>query len=621
MEPRFGDILGANPLGTGECHFLVWAPHAESVKLQILAPFRRSLPMQPLPRGYFRVAVEDAASCRYLYDLGGTGEKMRADPASRFQPEGVHGPSEAPSGGAFDWTDAGWRGLPLSELVFYEIHVGTFTSEGTFDAIIPRLRSLRDLGVSVIELMPLSQFPGGRNWGYDGVFPFSVQNSYGGPLGLKRLVDACHHENLGVALDVVYNHLGPEGNYLADFGPYFTDRYHTPWGQAVNFDGERSDEVRRFFIENALYWIREFHIDVLRLDAVHAIVDTSARPFLRGLHCAVQVAADELHRPVHLIAECDRNDIRTVQPAARGGYGFAAQWNDDFHHAVHAALTGEKGGYYQDFGCVSQIARSLTSGYVYQGQYSKYRLRSHGSESKGVSGEHFVVFTQNHDQVGNRMNGERLSQLLPFEGLKVAAGVMLLSPFLPFLFMGEEYAETSPFQYFVSHQDPALIEAVRQGRRNEFKSFGWHAEPPDPQDPGTFLRSRLHWELQDRGPHNQLRQFYAELLRLRKQLAPLANSDMSCVEAVPFENEKALFLRRGSAGEELFAAFNFGQSPAPLSISLPQANWAQVLNSRDSRWGGPGSSLPDSLPSEPTLSFTVEPLSFALYHSGARGKP
>ncbi len=621
MEQRSGDILGANPLSTGECYFLVWAPHAESVKLEILAPFRRSLPMQPLPKGYFRVAVEDAASCRYLYDLGGKGQKMRADPASRFQPEGVHGASEAPSGSGFDWKDVGWRGLQLSELVFYEIHVGTFSPEGTFDAIIPRLRRLRDLGVSAIELMPLSQFPGERNWGYDGVFPFSVQNSYGGPLGLKRLVDACHNENLGVALDVVYNHLGPEGNYLADFGPYFTDRYRTPWGQAVNFDGEWSDEVRRFFMENALYWIRDFHIDVLRLDAVHAIVDTSAKPFLTELNCAVEAVAADLRRPVHLIAECDRNDIRTVQPAARGGYGFAAQWNDDFHHALHAALTGENGGYSQDFGCVSQIARSLTSGYVYEGEYSKYRLRSHGSESNGVSGEHFVVFTQNHDQVGNRMNGERLSQLLPLEGLKVAAGVMLLSPFLPFLFMGEEYAETSPFQYFVSHQDPGLIEAVRQGRKNDFKSFSWNAAPPDPQDPRTFLRSRLHWEIQERGPHRELRQFYAELLRLRKQLAPLANSDMSRIEAVPFENEKALFLRRGRAGEELFAVFNFGQSPAPLSISLPQANWAQVMNSRDSRWGGPGSSLPDSLPSNPTLSLTVEPLSFALYHSGIRGKP
>jgi maltooligosyltrehalose trehalohydrolase len=621
MESKSGNVLGANPLSTGECCFLVWAPHAESVKLQILSPSPRSLPMQPLPKGYFRVAVEDAVSCRYLYDLGGTGEKMRADPASRFQPEGVHGPSETPPAETFDWTDHGWRGLTLPDLVFYEIHVGTFTSEGTFDAIIPRLRNLRDFGVSAVELMPLSQFPGQRNWGYDGVFPFSVQNSYGGPLGLKRLVDACHNENLCVALDVVYNHLGPEGNYLADFGPYFTDRYRTPWGQAVNVDGEWSDEVRRFFIENALYWIRDFHIDVLRLDAIHAIVDTSAKPFLRELNCAVQAAAAKLHRQVHLIAECDRNDIRTVQPAARGGYGFAAQWNDDFHHALHAALTGEAVGYYQDFGCISHIAKSLTSGYVYQGEYSKYRLRSHGSESKGVSGEHFVVFTQNHDQVGNRMNGERLSQLLPLEGLKVAAAVMLLSPFLPFLFMGEEYAETSPFQYFVSHQDSGLIEAVRRGRRSEFKSFSWDAEPPDPQDPGTFLRSRMHWELQERSPHRELRQFYAELLRLRKQLAPLASSDMSRIEAVPFENERALLLRRGGNGQEMFAVFNFGPSPAPLSISLPEADWAQVLNSRDSQWGGPGSSLPDFLPFAPTLSLALEPLSFALYHSVVRGKP
>ena len=620
MEPRLRDILGANPLSTGEYHFLVWAPNAESVKLHILTPSRRSFLMQPLPKGYFRVAVEDAASCRYLYGLGGKGEKMRADPASRFQPEGVHGPSEAPAISHFGWTDRGWRGLPLPDLVFYEIHVGTFTSEGTFDAIIPRLRNLRDLGVSAVELMPVSQFPGQRNWGYDGVFPFSVQNSYGGPLGLKRLVNACHNENLCVALDVVYNHLGPEGNYLADFGPYFTDRYRTPWGQAVNFDGEWSDEVRRFFIENALYWIRDFHIDVLRLDAVHAIVDTSAKPFLRALNSAAQAAAADLDRQVHLIAECDRNDIRTVHHAARGGYGFAAQWNDDFHHAVHAALTRETGGYYQDFGCVSQIARSLTSGYVYQGEYSKYRLRSHGSESKGMSGDHFVVFTQNHDQVGNRVNGERLSQLLNFECLKVAVGVTLLSPFLPLLFMGEEYAETSPFQYFVSHQDPGLIEAVRQGRKNEFKSFSWNADPPDPQDPNTFLRSRLHWELQEQAPHKELREFYAELLRIRKQFAALANSDMSRIEALPFESERALFLRRGGDGEQMFAVFNFGQSLADLSISLPQGTWTQLLNSRHSRWGGLGSSLPDSLPSARNLSLTVEPLSFALYHSRVRGK-
>ena len=618
------DILGATPLSTGDCLFLVWAPYADAVKLHVLSSPCRSLPMERMPKGYFRLLVEDAAGARYLYDLGGNGEKMRPDPASRSQPEGVHGPSQVPGQGKFDWRDSEWRGLPISELVFYEIHVGTFTPEGTFDAIIPRLRNLKELGVTAIEIMPVAQFPGDRNWGYDGVFPFCVQDSYGGPAGLRRLVNACHNEDMCLALDVVYNHLGPEGNYLADFGPYFTDRYKTPWGQAVNFDGEWSDEVRRFFMENALHWIRDFHVDVLRLDAVHAIVDTSAQPFLGELNAAVQAEAARLNREVHLIAECDRNDIRTVEPRARGGYGFGAQWNDDFHHAVHAALTGETSGYYQDFGRISQIARSLTSGYVYQGEYSSYRLRSHGSDSKGVSGEHFVVFIQNHDQIGNRMNGERLGHLVDFEALKVAAGVTLLSPFVPLLFMGEEYGETSPFPYFVSHQDPDLIEAVRQGRRSEFKAFGWSGEPPDPQDRGTFLEGKLHWQLQEREPHKQLRAFYVELLGVRKQYPALANSDMTCIEATPFENEKALFLRRWKGNDEILALFNFGKEEARVTISEGQssggAGWLKVLNSRDQRWGGTGSALPEYLPCGPDHRILIEPLSVALYRSGTRGK-
>jgi maltooligosyltrehalose trehalohydrolase len=619
MESGQRDILGANPLSTGECLFLVWAPFCDSVKLHILNSERRAVPMEHLPNGYFRVLVREAPGCLYLYELGGNGDKMRPDPASRFQPEGVHGPSEVAPRGDVEWTDDGWRGLPRRELVFYEIHVGTFTPEGTFDAIIPRLRHLKELGVTAIELMPIAQFPGQRNWGYDGVFPFSVQNSYGGPSGLKRLVNACHHERICVALDVVYNHLGPEGNYLADFGPYFTDRYHTPWGQALNFDGEWSDEVRRFFVENALHWIQEFHVDILRLDAVHAIVDTSAKPFLRELNEAVQATAVQLKREIHLIAECDRNDIRTVQSPARGGYGFAAQWNDDFHHAVHAVLTKEAGGYYQDFGHISQIAKTLTTGYVYQGEFSKYRLHSHGSESKGTSGEHFVVFTQNHDQVGNRMRGERLGHLLDFEALKVAAGLMLLSPFLPLLFMGEEYAEASPFQYFVSHGDPALIEAVRQGRRNEFKAFRWGEDPPDPQETATFLRSQLHWELQYLEPHKQLRDLYAELLRLRKRFPALNNSDISCVEATPFENANALLVRRWSESHQTFALINFGRDSARLLLSLPQSGWKKLLNSRDYRWSGPGSSLPECLPPAPHHSIEIEPLSFALYNSDDRG--
>lgn len=614
------DILGATPLSTGDCLFLVWAPYADSVKLHVLNSPCRSLPMEREPKGYFRLRLEGAFGCRYLYDLGGNGEKMRPDPASRFQPEGVHGPSQVPAREEFNWSDGQWRGLPLGDLVLYEIHVGTFTPEGTFDAIIPRLRSLKKLGVTAVEIMPVAQFPGDRNWGYDGVFPFCVQDSYGGPSGLRRLVNACHEENMCVALDVVYNHSGPEGNYLADFGPYFTDRYHTPWGQAVNFDGEWSDEVRRFFIENALYWIREFHIDVLRLDAVHAIVDTSAKPFLGELNEVVQAEAARLKRQVQLIAECDRNDIRTVQPQARGGYGFKAQWNDDFHHAVHTVLTGENTGYYQDFGEISQIARSLTSGYVYQGEYSNYRRRSHGSKSKGVSGEHFVVFTQNHDQVGNRMNGERLGCLVDFEALKVAAGVMLLSPFVPLLFMGEEYGETSPFLYFVSHQDRDLIEVVRQGRRNEFKAFRWSGEPPDPQDRGTFLRAKLKWQLQECEPHKQLREFYAELLRMRRQFPALANSDMSCIEATPFENQRTLVLHRWNAVDEILALFNFGKDAACVTLSTPQSKWLSALNSRDHRWAGPGSALPEYLPTTADHPILIEPLCIALYRSDTRGK-
>jgi maltooligosyltrehalose trehalohydrolase len=614
-----GDILGATPLSTGDCLFLVWAPFADSVNLHILNSPGRSLPMEREPKGYFRLHVEGGAGSRYLYDLGGKGEKMRPDPASRCQPEGVHGPSQVLAPEEFNWSDDHWRGLPLRQLVLYEVHVGTFTPEGTFDAIIPRLRNLKELGVTALEIMPVAQFPGVRNWGYDGVFPFCVQDSYGGASGLKRLVDACHSEDMCVALDVVYNHLGPEGNYLADFGPYFTDRYCTPWGKAVNFDGECSDEVRRFFAQNALYWIGEFHIDVLRLDAVHAIVDTSAKPFLGELNEVVQAEAARLNRQVHLIAECDRNDIRTVQLQARGGYGFGAQWNDDFHHAVHTVLTGENTGYYQDFGEISQIAKSLTSGYVYEGEYSKYRRRSHGSDSKGVKGEHFVVFTQNHDQVGNRMNGERLAHLVDFEALKVAAGVILLSPFVPLLFMGEEYGETAPFLYFVSHQDRDLIEAVRLGRRSEFETFRWSGEPPDPQDPGTFLRSKLKWQLQQCEPHKQLREFYAELLRRRKEFPALASSDMSGVEARSFENERGLVLHRWNRDDEVLALFNFGKESARVTFSRTESEWLSVVNSRDQRWAGPGSALPEYLLSGPNHPIVVEPLCVALYRSDIRG--
>ena len=381
MKPMRTD-LGANYFGRG-CSFHVWAPRTQRLDLQLLGPeSHRRIPMQPTERGYFQTSVAGLASgSLYLYCLD--NGQQRPDPASRFQAEGVHGPSQIVDL-HFDWQDQSWKGLPLEDYLIYELHVGTFTNEGTFDAAISQLDALRELGITAVELMPVAQFPGNRNWGYDGVYPYAVQNSYGGPLGLKRLVQACHERGLAAILDVVYNHLGPEGNYLGEFGYYFTDRYRTPWGDAINFDGPHSDEVRRFFIENALYWITEFHFDALRLDAVHAIFDHSARPFLAELSEAVHRRGEELQRLVYLIPESSLNDVRLIRPREQGGCGCDAQWNDDFHHSLHTLLTGERTGYYQDFGTIEHLVKSLREGYVYTGQYSQYRQRRHGSSSGEV---------------------------------------------------------------------------------------------------------------------------------------------------------------------------------------------------------------------------------------------
>jgi len=414
MNDRKEQPLGATWLGGGKTSFLVWAPHAKQVELQLVGPGKQLIAMESLPRGYFYLVADAAPGTRYLYRLD--SEKQRSDPASRLQSEGVHGPSEVVDPN-FEWSRTGWRGIPLETYVFYELHVPTFTPEGTLDAIIPRLATLKDLGITAIEIMPVQEYPGDRNWGYDGTYPYSVHHSYGGPAALKRLVNACHQRGLAVVLDVVYNHLGPEGNYFGDFAPYFTSTYHTPWGNAINYDGAGSDEIRRYFLQNALQWVDEFHIDALRLDAVHAIVDPSARPFLHQLADVVHQRARQLGREVHLIAESDRNDSDVIRPAEEGGWSMDASWNDDFHHALHVALTGEKNGYFVDFHGVEDLARSLREGYVFSGQYSEHRQRSHGNSSIGVPGKRFVVCAQNHDQVGNRMIGDRLSGTLSFERL------------------------------------------------------------------------------------------------------------------------------------------------------------------------------------------------------------
>jgi maltooligosyltrehalose trehalohydrolase len=467
--------------------------------------------------------------------------------------------------------------------------------------------------VTALELMPVAQFPGIRNWGYDGVYPFAVQNSYGGPEGLRRLVDACHKHGLAVVLDVVYNHLGPEGNYLGDFGPYFTDQYRSLWGQAINFDGPDSDEVVRFFTENALHWLRDFHVDALRLDAIHGIVDCNAQPFLQLLAQATREFAKQADRKIYLIAESDLNDVRYIRPTEFGGCGLDAQWNDDFHHAVHTLLTGEESGYYQDFGGLEHLRKAIEEGFVYSGEFSAYRRRRHGNSSRPIPARKFVVFDQNHDQIGNRLFGERLSILVPFEASKLAAGMVILSPYIPLLFMGEEWGETAPFQYFTSHSNAALIEAVRRGRREEFSAFGWQGEPPDAQDEATFMRSKLNHTLKQSEPHRTLWEFYQELLKLRKTLPSLALLSKEHLEVHGFEVERIIQIRRWNDGDEALLVANFGDEPSSVLPAVPSGDWDKRLDSADRRWGGPGSSVPPSFSSTGEARLSLCGKSFAVF--------
>ena len=603
--------IGAKRLDNDRCLFRVWAPAVSSVEVIIVGPSGRSLPLDDSGDGYFSAAAQNIPSgSLYRYRLN--GEKERPDPASRFQPLGVHGPSEVVDE-AFPWDDSRWAGLPLQSHVIYELHVGTFTRDGTFDAIVPCLSELKELGITAVELMPVAQFPGSRNWGYDGVLPFAVQNSYGGPQGLKRLVNACHEIGLAVILDVVYNHLGPEGNYLADFGPYFTNRYKTPWGPALNFDGPESDHVRRYFIANTLYWITEFHIDGLRLDAVHAILDHSPYTFLEQLADEVREHAKALNRKVVLIPESAANDARLIRSRELGGYGFDAQWNDDFHHALRGLLTQERSGYYEDYGKFSQLVKAYREGFVYSGEYSAYRRRRHGTTAKDIPAQRVVVFAQNHDQVGNRMLGERLSHLVSFEQLKLAAAAVILSPYIPLLFMGEEYGEEAPFQYFISHSDADLIDAVRNGRRLEFAAFGKPGKPPDPQDEKTFLRAKLNHRLQREGKFRALREFYRELLSLRKELAPLAELSKEQCQVVGLDDDRVLLLRRWSGNEIVTTILNFNTAPVLSAVPVGPGRWRKALDSSDPRWQGAGGSLPWEFESAANFELRLPPTSAALF--------
>jgi maltooligosyltrehalose trehalohydrolase len=567
---------GAVGYSDGSVLFRVWAPAARRVGLVLIdGEARREVAMQPEGGGYHRHREADVPEGRrYAFRLDDRPE--RPDPCSLWQPEGVHGPSAFVRPERFAWTDGGWKGIARQDLVFYELHVGTFSPEGTFEGVIPRLRDLRELGVTAVEIMPVGQFPGARNWGYDGVLPYAAQDSYGGAHGLQKLVDACHAEGLAIFLDVVYNHFGPEGNYLGEFGRYFNDRYKTPWGAAVNYDGHGCDAVRDYVLDNVRMWLEEFHLDGLRLDAVHAIFDLGARHILRAIEEVAEAVAAHRGWPATIVAESDLNDPRPLYPRDRGGHALAAQWADDFHHAVHATLTGERAGYYVDFGDPAQLARAMETPFVYAWDYSPFRGRKHGAPPEGLAGDRFVVCLQNHDQVGNRARGDRLNELLGSPAKqRLAAGLMLLSPYLPLLFMGEEYGEESPFPFFCSFGDPALVQAVREGRQKEFDAFAWRGEVPDPQAEATFASANLSWSWPEGTTRAGLRRLYRDLLTARREWPALRDFEHRSARLV--DAGPVLELVRGgeSSGGVIRALFNLGDQPARLPHEL--AHDARVL--------------------------------------------
>ena len=539
----------------------MWAPDAGRVDV-VIGDERHA--MQEHGRGWWRASIPSAGPGTD-YMLSVDSGKPRPDPRSPWQPEGVQGPSRVVDGDSYTWRDAGWTGLPHSAAVIYELHVGAFTEEGTFDAAAERLDHLDELGVNAVELCPVNEFSGEWGWGYDGVDLFAPHHAYGDPDSLKRLVDACHARGLAVILDVVYNHLGPAGNYLSTFGPYFTDRYSTPWGQAVNFDGPGSYEVRRFVVDNALMWLRDYRFDGLRIDAVHAILDTSAVHILEQM--AMEVAALEATtgRAKFLIAESDLNDPRVVRERGAGGYGVDAQWSDDFHHSLHALLTGERTGYYSDFGSVADVAKALRQAFVYDWRYSSFRRRMHGRAPIGLPGHRFLAYLQDHDQVGNRARGERSSALMSTSLLEVAAALVTTAPFVPMLFMGEEWGASTPFQYFTSHPDRELGRAVSEGRRREFRGFGWDPEKvPDPQDPETFRRSKLDWSEVDEEPHKAILEWHRGLIALRRSTPDLNDYDLAGVGVDYSEEGRWLVMSRGS----IVVACNF--SPDVRTVPVPE---------------------------------------------------
>lgn len=597
--------LGALLQDNGKCTFTVWAPECNSVSLISEALPEVTWPMEKSELGYWSVTTDDVTpGMQYWFKLD--NELRLPDPASRRQPNGVHGPSQVVSN-KFSWTDDHWQGLEPAEMIIYELHTGTFTTAGDFQGIISTLDYLQSLGITAIEIMPIAQFPGHHNWGYDGVFPFAVHKDYGTPEDLKALVNAAHQHGIAVILDVVYNHLGPEGNYLAGFGPYFTDKYKASWSNAINFDGPWCDGVRNYFIQNALMWLDEYHIDALRLDAVHAIYDNSARHIMEELTEQVRLLEHRLQKRKVLIAEFDLNNPRYITPVEKGGYGMDAQWVDEFHHALHAVITGEQNGYYEDFGKLEMVAMSLQHSYVYTGQYSKHRKRNFGAEPKYTNYNQCIAFVQNHDQIGNRLLGDRLTTTLPAEALKLAAVALFLSPHIPLLFMGEEYGEKNPFLYFTSHSEPELIAQLREGRRNEFAHFNWEGEVPDPQSEEVFNSSKLTWKL-DAVPG--LFNFYQHLIAFRKDRPAMQNfRRYNAVRNIRIRNHVLQFERHGN-DDVLIVYLNFSNESQNMVNDKPEA-CKVLIDSSGEEWEGPGNVTAGAVqPGEP---FQLNPQSALVF--------
>jgi maltooligosyltrehalose trehalohydrolase len=563
--------------------FSVWSPQAKSVELVVND---RRIALAPIAGGYWQTNADIARGVGYKYSIDSAAPIP--DPRSRWQPDGVHGESYLVPEAKAEVHRQSFTPAPLKRAVIYELHLGTFTPEGTYDAARGKLGYLSELGVTHVELMPLASFPGQRGWGYDGVDLYAPFPAYGNPAQLSAFVEACHARGLAVILDVVYNHFGPDGNYLAQFAPYFTDRYKTPWGSAINYDSAQSDEVRRFVIDNALMWLGAYGIDGLRLDAVHAIFNFEAVHVLEELAAAVKELGKEQGRSFVLIAESDLNDPRLVHSPARGGYGLDAHWCDDFHHAVHRYFTGETAGYYADFAGLKDVAAALREGYVYQGQYSVFRQRRHGRPPVGLEAHQLVVSAQNHDQIGNRAQGERLSMLLGVPQLKAIAALTLLSPYVPLLFQGEEWGASTPFLYFTDHQDPELGRLVAEGRAREFDAFRWQGAVPNPQDPATFERSKLNWAELSQPTHAELLEWYRALIHLRSDKVELPRESGADSQAIHVEfdagAEWLTFVHNG-----VLAVLNLGDRAQ--QIPMPQGEWNLVLRS-DSRDGVAGAAMP-----------------------------